>query len=472
MGTRSFEKDMTHLRTLLRSPQKIIFDLGNLVNDIYTGSFNVTLSAIFFDSETVGEEPAHQVLPISARRSGKDQPSHFSLPSQTAMDTFKLPANAIKGVVSISASGSAEEEFYYTNVPSSYANTFNETVLPGRSPFREIQLYIDNQLAGVVWPMITVFTGGILPSLWRPVVGLNTFDLPEYKLDITPFLPILLDNNQHNIELRILSYDSATNSLSPSLGNDWLVSARLHIWTDPDPTWRTTGTTIQRYTPPPAFDFSPLVGRSNESLTINLSASRAITLISTINTSEESNKPVTWMQSMSYSSAAHIKDSGDSQFLRTHVAGMNTASHLPPLSYRWPFTLQTDFVPHSDSEFEIRAELQHGLQEVCAERSLSAEVRGNGNWTSGKGGLGWTSEIWADVDAGREGYARKVEASGDLVVDDWEDWGGQNVEGVLKEICGSCTVGSGEGLEDVVKVSVLSASGKLLVEMEVPDILH
>ena len=76
--------------------------------------------------------------------------------------------------------------------------TFNDTFgeLPGFSPFREVQLFIDGQLAGVVWPFPIIFTGGVVPGLWRPVVGIDAFDLKEDEIDITPWLPLLCDDKQ------------------------------------------------------------------------------------------------------------------------------------------------------------------------------------------------------------------------------------------------------------------------------------
>lgn len=56
-------------------------------------------------------------------------------------------------------------QFWWSNVLSSDIETFPQTgPLYGYSPFREIQLYIDDMLAGVAWPYPVVFTGGIVPG--------------------------------------------------------------------------------------------------------------------------------------------------------------------------------------------------------------------------------------------------------------------------------------------------------------------
>jgi len=41
----------------------------------------------------------------------------------------------------------------------------------GKGSFREARLLVDGQLAGVAFPYITIYTGGIVPAAWRWVVS-------------------------------------------------------------------------------------------------------------------------------------------------------------------------------------------------------------------------------------------------------------------------------------------------------------
>src|SRR5690606_3793154 len=93
-----------------------------------------------------------------------------------------------------SASGNADEEFWYQNAPSHLAETFPETMphLPGASAYREIQVLLDGKLIAAASPFAHIFTGGINPGLWRPIVSIGTFDVGEIDIDITPFLPFIL----------------------------------------------------------------------------------------------------------------------------------------------------------------------------------------------------------------------------------------------------------------------------------------
>jgi Peptide N-acetyl-beta-D-glucosaminyl asparaginase amidase A len=43
----SYQKDMTPFDALLKSDQKVIFDLNNVYSDLYTGAYDVTLEALY-----------------------------------------------------------------------------------------------------------------------------------------------------------------------------------------------------------------------------------------------------------------------------------------------------------------------------------------------------------------------------------------------------------------------------------------
>jgi len=92
----------------------------------------------------------------------------------------------------------------------------------GHGAFREVRVLVDGQLAGVAFPFATLFTGvcpsfprstvpliysigAWIPTIWRPVVAINAYDLPTYNIDLTPFVPLLTDGNNHTITLDVAS---------------------------------------------------------------------------------------------------------------------------------------------------------------------------------------------------------------------------------------------------------------------------
>lgn len=238
-------KDVTVFDALLRTEQKVIMQLDNIYNDVFTGNFNVTVTALYYDDHgTV--TPASSILPISAKLSSGNQSSVISLPDGGASVSVTFPRNVERAVVSILASGNGMEEFWFTNVPTEYEKTFNNSAIYGYSSFREVQLLIDGELAGVSWPFPTVFTGGISPGLWVPIVGVDAYDLPSFEIDISPWLGLLCDGKSHTFELKVVGYDSKT--ILGTVGSNWWVSGSIFLWLD-DAGNQTTGSVSARSSP-------------------------------------------------------------------------------------------------------------------------------------------------------------------------------------------------------------------------------
>lgn len=117
----NLEKDMTILDTLLRSEQKVIMELDNLCNSVFTGAYNVTITALYYNDHQA-LSPADLISPISNKLSPQNESSVISLPDGNATDSFNFPRNAERVVVSTLASGNVAEEFWYTIVPTEYTD--------------------------------------------------------------------------------------------------------------------------------------------------------------------------------------------------------------------------------------------------------------------------------------------------------------------------------------------------------------
>ena len=116
------------------------------------------MTATFFTVPDT-QPSADTILPISAEMSGENMGSAFSVPGQNASVSYTLPQNVERAVISLSACGQATEEFWYSNTFNSDVSTFDNSgdTLYGFSPFREVQLLIDGQLAGFVAFAVTFF---------------------------------------------------------------------------------------------------------------------------------------------------------------------------------------------------------------------------------------------------------------------------------------------------------------------------
>lgn len=70
-----------------------------------------------------------------------------------------------------------------------------------------------------------IFTGGIVPGLWRPIVGIDAFDLREDEVDITPFLPMLSDGKNHTFQIVVSGLNDdgqGHGSLSETVPSYWV----------------------------------------------------------------------------------------------------------------------------------------------------------------------------------------------------------------------------------------------------------
>lgn len=213
----------------------MVFDLNNVYSDLYIGAFNVTLEAIYFnDVYENGLSPPDEIHPISALAASQNISSVLSLPDGNGTVSMTLPRNIEKAIVSVLATGNGAEEFWFTNVPSEYVESFpsNPGWLYGYSPFREIQVLIDGQIAGVNWPFPSLFTGGVDPGLWRPIAGIDAFDLPSFEIDVTPWLGVLCDGESHEFGIKIVGFDKDEQGRTGIVGANWWVTGTVTVWLD------------------------------------------------------------------------------------------------------------------------------------------------------------------------------------------------------------------------------------------------
>ena len=363
----TYVKEMEQYDALWKTHQKIIFDLGNLIDQTYTGSFNTTLTATFF---TVPDSrpTADIILPISSRSSSSDQGSAFQVPGVNASVSYTLPQNIQRAVVSLSACGQSTEEFWYTNTFSSEVNTFESTAgtLYGFSPFREVQLLIDGQLAGVSFPFPIIFTGGIVPGLWRPIVGIDAFDLREHEIDITPWLPLLCDGEAHTFEIRVAGLnDDGHNdaTISEIVGSYWIVSGKIFIFSD-KPGSVTTGSKFVATLPTPQIQISSTITTNatgaNQSLTYNTEVSRQLAISSTIITSQGS-RSVSWTQHLAYLNGNMLTSQGFVQTTNQSTTGTDLASSGYANTYNFPLGVTSSFAVDAAGGVGINASLTRGL---------------------------------------------------------------------------------------------------------------
>ncbi|WKX14866.1 peptide-N4-asparagine amidase [Streptomyces sp. NL15-2K] len=198
----SVEKDVTRYSDTFRGRQDVEMLIGNVVDDTYTGIIDVKVTLTFYPGKPAAPD---QVLTL-------DDGS-----------TLTTPRNSERIVAEVYATGSGGgcEEYWYLTVPD--AAPYSCQADDG--PYREVQIKVDGQLAGIAAPFPTVWTGGWSnPFLWYVVPGPRAFDIKPIEYDLTPFAGILNDGRPHRVEVSVVGV--------PEGQSGWSAPVNVLVWQD------------------------------------------------------------------------------------------------------------------------------------------------------------------------------------------------------------------------------------------------
>jgi hypothetical protein len=210
------ERDLTEYSSLLRVPSEGRAELGNLVNGTYTSSLWGTAQIAFYpgsdDEDESAPAVADVVLPLSASTTGGTV-ALFD-PSAALSATFQLPRNVERAYLDVVLQHQgANDEFWYACVPTNLAGELQSCI---GTAFREGQLSIDGQPAGVVPIFPWIFTGGVDPFFWRPIPAPQALNFVPYRVDVTPFAGVLSNGSAHRLAITVTNdsqYFSTTATL-------------------------------------------------------------------------------------------------------------------------------------------------------------------------------------------------------------------------------------------------------------------
>ncbi|KAJ1426335.1 Peptide-N4 [Sesbania bispinosa] len=252
-------KDITRYSSLLsRSDLDLTMMLENIVNHEFTGVYHVTINLWYYNKVDVRVpvNPCPQNLKLNPRSSSRSrflmretesQVTAFSDLNESPADMIipicdygkrgfwfrveeekdlrtrriRIPRNTQRAVLELYVSFHGNDEFWYSNPPNSYITTNGLDTGRGNGAYREVYVTIDGEVVGWEVPFPVIFTGGINPLFWEPIVAIGAFNLPSYDMDLTPFLGKLLDGKDHVFGIRVIRGISF-----------WLVNANLHLWLD------------------------------------------------------------------------------------------------------------------------------------------------------------------------------------------------------------------------------------------------
>ena len=199
----SVEKDVTRYSDTFRSGQDVEMLIGNVVDDTYTGVIDVKVTLTFYEG-----------------RQATAPDRVLTLQDGTTLTT---PRNSERIVAEVYATGSGGgcEEYWYLSVPDSAPYSCQAD----GGPYREVQIKVDGQLAGIAAPFPNVWTGGWSnPFLWYVVPGPRAFDVKPIAYDLTPFAGILNDGRPHRVEVSVVGV--------PEGQSGWSAPVNVLVWQD------------------------------------------------------------------------------------------------------------------------------------------------------------------------------------------------------------------------------------------------
>jgi hypothetical protein len=211
------ERDLTDYGALLGTAQAGDVNLGNLVDSTYTGIITGSAVLKLYPASAAAPAPraADAVLPLSTAPGGA---ALLATTASVLAPTFTLPTNVEAAYLDLVTQSQSSDEFWYTCVPDDVAGELFSC--PGTA-FREAEVTIDGQPAGVAPVYPWIYTGGIDPFLWRPIPGVQTLDFLPYRVDLTPFAGLLSNGRPHQVGVAVFNAD-----------NYFLVAASLLLYLD------------------------------------------------------------------------------------------------------------------------------------------------------------------------------------------------------------------------------------------------
>ena len=123
-------------------------------------------------------------------------------PTAQMTGTFTFPTNVEAAYLDVFLESQSNDEFWYTCFPNDLAQKLNNC---GNTAFREGEVTVDSQPAGVAPVYPWIYSGGIDPYLWVPIPGVETLNFAPYRIDLTPFAAQLDDGNPHTIAVSVFN---------------------------------------------------------------------------------------------------------------------------------------------------------------------------------------------------------------------------------------------------------------------------
>lgn len=335
------ERDVTDYSALLSLPQTGTMVLPNCTTDCpppyqyLNGIFTVSADLEFYPMQGAPQPTPDVVLPLLQPNGsgGYNLPAFLYTPTDQLTTTFTLPTNIEQVYLDVVTQGQQNDEFWYSCVPD---NLTTELQSCGGTAFREAEISIDGQNAGVAPVYPWIFTGGVDPFLWVPTPGVQTLDLMPYRVNLTPFAGLLSNGQEHTVAMSVENVNS-----------QFSVTGSLLLFEDHGAQQVTGQITINTIkSPNPVVTTNLHVNGSNVFGTVNTTSQRQFTLAGYVNTSHgkvstliQQSVNFNNLQGFKITSAQYVQDISQLTPVNSTVATQGYGASFTTQSFYYPLAM-------------------------------------------------------------------------------------------------------------------------------------
>src|SRR5215831_11956347 len=365
------ERNLTDYSPLFAVDQPGRAILFNVVNETYTSVLFGTANLQFYPLDSSEDRPvtADAVFPLSAGDRGG--PVSLETFADVLERRFTLPTNIERAYLDVVAQNQSNDEFWMLCVPNEVSGPLHSC---GGTGFRETEIAIDGQPAGVAPIYPWIFTGGIDPYLWRPIPGVQTFNFVPYRVDLTPFAAALSDGEEHSIAVRVYNANHRFDT-----------TASLLVYLDPGARQVTGEVTENSLDAAPApdvqFDVRTVDGVTSGE--VNVYSSRAFAIAGVANTSHGTVQTRV-EQRIDFSSEQQfynitLTSFGQDLNQMTRISSRTTVSadegeQVTLQRFGWPLTLSFSITPRSGGISARRTVIQQEYHAAEIAGDFSSQI--------------------------------------------------------------------------------------------------
>jgi len=213
--TWQIERDLTDYSSLLRSPGKGDVLINNWVDAQRASVIHASARLLFYPADS--GHPAPQTPDEVIALNSSNAPANLQTGDDRLARMIIFPRNTERVYMDVFPQSQFHDEFWYTCLPDEYIQRTMAFAMrrgykgaPKRpracsgGSYREVEVLVDGQPAGLAPIYPWVYTGGMDPYLWRPTPGVQTLNFLPYRLDLSPFAGLVSDGAEHSVAVRVL----------------------------------------------------------------------------------------------------------------------------------------------------------------------------------------------------------------------------------------------------------------------------